>query len=764
MPLLLALFGLWAPPAWAAFPGRNGNLVVATAGGLQLVNPATGAASSICADAILCGRPAQPRFSPNGQAIAFVDTTTHRPVVVASDGSCLWCLLGARVTSLTGGEPAFAAGGQSLTLSRNGLWTVSLTGGTPRRLVSAPAGDAVWSVHGLVALVRSGWIWVGRPGHGKLRRLARGNSPSFSPDGARLAFANGGYVRIIAVRGRVPRRLVKGGAPAWSPNGRQIAYISPSGAVEIVALSGGPPHPVGAVYGSALDWQPLPASAAKSCTPPTGSTVLASSPAAVVYSRGTGRYGGPDVYGCLKALGHPRLLNGNDFAYFAGFIAVRLVGRFVALESEYSKGGALYEATMYDLSSGAATPLGWDGDLYGGGFAPGLDSLALDSSGFAAWRETVPVPFPEPIAAVSCPSLSLCIAGDWAGDILSSTNPAGGKTSWSVASVFANFGPTLTDISCPSASLCLGIGSNYALLTSTDPTGGASAWTQADIDPQDFLDTLTCPSVSLCVAIDVGDVLTSTKPTGGPGAWAETPIGQGVVGYHISCPSVSFCVGTVTQGSIISSTDPTGGATAWTKTQIDQGNVGAISCPSVSLCVVSGAGGSVLISTDPTGGATAWTNTPIDQGGSVTAISCPSVSLCVAVDSQGSVFTSTEPTGGASAWTKTQIDQGSVIYDISCPSVSLCVAVDQNGNVLTSTDPTGGASAWTTAAVDMPPCASQTSRCFSDQLYARDDQGTRAVDSAPLGDGNLIGNVTLDGDSRVLSWTHDGAPQQLDLR
>jgi hypothetical protein len=39
----------------------------------------------------------------------------------------------------------------------------------------------------------------------------------------------------------------------------------------------------------------------------------------------------------------------------------------------------------------------------------------------------------------------------------------------------------------------------------------------------------------------------------------------------------------------------------------------------------------------------------------------------------------------------------------------------------------------------------------------------RVVDSALLADGNLIGDVTLHGDSLALSWTHDGTQQQLQL-
>jgi WD40-like Beta Propeller Repeat len=758
--VVVAVMSVWASPASAAFPGSDGDLVVATGTGLELVAPGTGAATSICTSVILCGHPAQPSFSPNGQTIAFVDGTSHRPVVVAADGSCLWCLPGARLTSLTGSEAAFTPGGQGVTVAGNGLRRISLSGGGARGLVKGRVDGAVWSSGGLVAMVRRGWIWVGRPGHGKLLRLARGRSPSFSPDGVRLALARDGYVWIVRVADGTERRLVRGRAPAWSPDGRQIAYIGAGGAVEVIAVHGRRPHKVGSVRGTGLDWQPVANSARPACEPPTGSTVLASNNEAVVFSRDS-----LVLYGCLKSLGRTRLLLNGETGYAQAhdqLIAVRLAGRFAAIATEDGKPPDFSDnATLYDLGSGNATRLA-DFSVSGPAFVYGLDSLAVDSSGFAAWRKTTAPQFPEPISAVACPTPSLCIAGG-VGDIFTATDPPGGKSAWSVTALSANLGPEILDLSCPSTSLCLGIGSNHALLSSTDPTGGAGAWTQPGIDPENILGALSCPSVSLCVATDVGGILTSKDPAGGASAWARTSIGQGVLAYDISCPSVSLCVATVTQGEILTSTDPTGGAAAWTKTPIDQGNVGAVSCPSVTLCVVAGPQGGMLTSTDPTGGASAWAPGPIDQE-RVTAISCPSVSLCVAVDAGGDILTSTDPAGGAGAWSKASVDQEASLDAISCPSLSLCVAGDQIGNVVTSTDPTGGANAWTTAAVGVPPCASQSDQCSADQLYVHDDQGTGAVDSTPLGDSNGIDNVTLDGDSLVLSWTHDGALQQLQMR
>jgi WD40-like Beta Propeller Repeat len=759
--VVVAVIGACAPAAWGAFPGRDGDLVVATGGGLELVATGTGASRSICTSVVLCGHPAQPSFSPNGQAITFVDTTSGRPVVVAADGSCLWCLLGAPLTTRIGSEPAFTPGGQGVTAAGNGLWRVSLTGGGARRLLKGPVDGAVWSSRGLVALVRRGWIWVGRPGHGELRRLARGRSPSFSPDGVRLAVARNGYVWIVRVADGTERRLVRGRAPAWSPSGRQIAYIAAGGAVETFAVHhGGRPRKVGSVRGTALDWQPLPVSERHTCTPPRGSTVLASNREAVVFSQR-----GLVFYGCLNALGRTRLLLDASNYYFGPVMAVTLAGRFAAVQAGSGKPpNATENETLYDVSSGNATDLATVPDASSGGpIGYRLDPLALDSSGFAAWRETMR-PVPVGFAAISCPSASLCVAGDQAGNVLNSTNPTGGSTAWNSAGALIS-SPSSGGVSCPSISLCAAVGSS-SVLTATDPSGGASAWTTATIGGYPALGAISCPSVSLCVGVGGGPniltILTSTDPTGGASSWITASIPYGGRLSGVSCPSVSLCVAT-TNRDVFTSTNPTGGASAWTKTTVDPGGpLDAVSCPSVSLCVAVDSSGNALASTNPGGGTSTWTTANIDPGYPVWAVSCPSASLCVAVDLAGNVLTSTDPTGGASAWTKTPIDQRTLLLAVSCPSVSLCVAVDLAGNVLTSTDPTGGANTWTSATVDIPGCPPQSAPCISEQLYARDDHGTRVVDTAPPGQGNSIGNVALD--SLVLNWTHDSAQRQLQLR
>jgi WD40-like Beta Propeller Repeat len=773
--VVVAVVALCSSPAWGAFPGRDGELVVETGSGLELVSPATGAASPVCSDVLLCGHPAQPSFSPNGRAIAFVDTMSGRPVVVAADGSCLWCLLGVPLTDLIGSRPAFMPGGQRMTVARNGLWSVSLTGGGAHRLLRGSVDGAVWSSHGAAAVVRGAWIWVGRPGHGRLRRLRRGRSPSFSPDGRRLAIARHGYVWIVGVAGGPERRLVRGGSPAWSPSGRWIAYIGPRGAVDIVPAHGGRPHQVGSVHGAAIDWQPLPAMARNACTPPVGSTVLESTREAVVYSDSQPPVIGR-IYGCLKALGHPRLLLDATTGCYCGPVrAIRLAGRFAALESESGKAPFVSEGdTLYDLGSGKSTDLASMSlevqTPSGGGFevtGNALDSLALDANGFTAWRETVRAPLG--IAAISCPSESLCVAGDQAGNVLSSTNPTGGPPAWSTAAVSPN--RSIRGVSCPTSSLCVAGDSAGDVLASTDPTGGATAWTKTTVAANTFIIAVSCPSASLCVAVggpdgpgEEGTILTSSDPTGGASSWSSASIPSGGRITAVACPSVSLCVATTSTGEVLTSTDPTGGANAWTEAAIDPGgDLDAISCPSVFLCVAGGndaadySNGEILTTTSPAGGAGAWRKTTSDPGMTynpvyLDALSCPSTSLCVTGDNFGNIVTSTDPTGGSRAWMKAPVDPiWTALITIACPSVSLCVGADGEGNLITSTDPAGGASTWTHSAL-------------SERLFAHDDDGTQAVDATPPGQDNSIDNVALDGNSSTLSWTHNGTERQLELR
>jgi len=255
------------------------------------------------------------------------------------------------------------------------------------------------------------------------------------------------------------------------------------------------------------------------------------------------------------------------------------------------------------------------------------------------------------------------------------------------------------------------------VVTSTRPTGGPRAWKfAAGGHPYFFLEGVSCPSVSFCVAVDfVGNVETSSRSAGGSSAWTKNAVDGTNPLAAVSCPTAGLCVGVgdpiatndPNDGSFLaSSEDPTGGVGAW---RVADG-VGAVSvsCPSVSLCVGGDAAGDIVSTTDPTGGARAWRvvnvlarQTSCDPYNgcytgyaTIAGVSCPSTGLCVAA---GAFFvvSSTNPTGDARAWRRARVDaEANNLRAVSCPSASLCVAVDDHGNAVTSTNPTGGPQAW----------------------------------------------------------------------
>jgi hypothetical protein len=348
------------------------------------------------------------------------------------------------------------------------------------------------------------------------------------------------------------------------------------------------------------------------------------------------------------------------------------------------------------------------------------------------------------LLGVSCPSVSLCVAVDQAGDVVTSTNPTGGAADWTVTQMDGAY--DLDGVSCPSVSLCVAVDDLGDVVTSTDPTGGASAWSVTDADGAYDLDGVSCPSSSLCVAVDdLGDVVTSTNPTGGAGAWTVTNVDGSNFLDGVACPSSSLCVA-LSAGNMATSTDPTGGAGAWTVTAVDGTNyLDGVSCPSSSLCVAVDSSGNVITSTNPTGGAGAWTVTDVDGSHFLDGVSCPSSGLCVAVDAAGDVVISTDPTGGAAAWTVTHVDGINALSGVSCPSSGLCVAVDGSGNVVASADPTAATPTWTVTDVDGSPFLEGVSCPSSGLCVAVDGSGNVVTSTNPTGGAGAWSVTDVDG-------------------
>jgi hypothetical protein len=368
---------------------------------------------------------------------------------------------------------------------------------------------------------------------------------------------------------------------------------------------------------------------------------------------------------------------------------------------------------------------------------------------------------PTGFLGISCPSRSFCAAIDLSGDVVTSTQPGGGRYAWRVASIAQ---PDLTAVSCPARFFCVVVDAEGNVLTSTRPNGGTDAWRSARIDTPSSerckkltgcagnftaltcsstklcfaadlwgaiffsrrpaggaaawhgvrpkksfnLAAISCPSAGLCVATRPGYAITSARPTAGASAWHARLVNAPGVNTPtaITCPSVSLCVAGDTTGNLITSSRPEGGSRAWGFGHVVDGPISAVSCPSTSFCVASSARG-VLTSHRPAGGASAW---KLSSGPQLSGISCPSTSLCVAFGGN-QILTSSDPAGGASTWTVQYTGPGSPCYHcglvglirgLSCPSTTLCIAVDADNHVLSSTDPAGAAGAWTSTQVGSP--------------------------------------------------------------
>jgi len=311
---------------------------------------------------------------------------------------------------------------------------------------------------------------------------------------------------------------------------------------------------------------------------------------------------------------------------------------------------------------------------------------------------------------LSCPSPSLCVAVDYWGRVISSTDPgAGTKAHWTQRKHVERHYTLdfFNSIWCASTSLCVAADEGGNVITSTNPAAGRSAtWSREHVDGSPLLG-ITCASTSFCIAVDkAGDVLSSTNPgAGSKAAWtagAAEP-GQGPnYGASESCPSAALCVLANSSGDLVSSTHPADGyQAAWMTRNVD-GNpfagtgypLSGVSCSSASLCVATDLGGNVITSSDPGDGDSARWSVKNVLGHfargyyhSFSGISCPATSLCVGVGDFGQIneiASSTNPAAGVGArWRVRHIrDRNGELGFVSCPSPTLCFVADATGSIL----------------------------------------------------------------------------------
>jgi Tol biopolymer transport system component len=284
------------PAAAATAPGANGRIVftlfsyaddqeLGSRSGAHLlaVDPATGRPLPLAT----CRAPApncqdsDPAFSPDGSRLVFVrgvldpdafDTTliTANLVSALPDGRGRQ-----QLASNVFSNGAFSPSGDRLMFGGERGMLVMDSGGGELSPINelARAQDIDWSATGMLAFARRGAIFTSRPGGRALRRLTRdvdAYGPSFSPDGARIAyyrFRSGGGREVWVMRadGSGKRLLTRGGDPEWSPDGRLIAFgrhralrvISPEGGFERLLFKARE-HRIYIRTVSGIAWRPLP--------------------------------------------------------------------------------------------------------------------------------------------------------------------------------------------------------------------------------------------------------------------------------------------------------------------------------------------------------------------------------------------------------------------------------------------------------------------------------------------------------------------------
>jgi len=394
------------------------------------------------------------------------------------------------------------------------------------------------------------------------------------------------------------------------------------------------------------------------------------------------------------------------------------------------------------------------GDLVGNVFAttdPGAAPATWTAADIAPRKQ---------IEFLTCQSSTFCLAEVPAGggrlQVFTSTNPAGGPRAWVAATTHVPVGR----ISCPSRKLCV-IGAPGEILVSANPAAGAkSVWKVTASWPTLSSTTITgmsCPSASFCVAADIaGDVYTSAHPTEGRSAWKITDIDPSAGLDGMTCPSASFCAALDSQGKLAYSTNPAGGRSAWhlVSGPGGPGSATELRCVSATFCTAldRGEAGGILTTMNPIGGLWQSSNTGAFR---VEGLSCATTTLCAAVDGSGDALTSTNPTGGPSAWNSVNVSGHSGIRSLDCPNATLCVAGDDNGNVITSNKPGGGAAAWRSAHIDGPRSDGVLAgidgiSCPSIGLcVAVDSQGNVLWATNPAGGAHAWSAANIDGTTKI---------------
>jgi hypothetical protein len=199
-------------------------------------------------------------------------------------------------------------------------------------------------------------------------------------------------------------------------------------------------------------------------------------------------------------------------------------------------------------------------------------------------------------------------------------------------------------IACPAAGECVatdtdGYGVSY------DPLTARFIKRRIKVEEGEALTGVACSSRTQCTAIDNDGVEITFQPLTGKQITAtsvdasvglDAPSGDSDDELDdISCPSVTICVAVDTRGDAVAFNPRSKHSVK--PTIVDAGQIlTSISCPTAHRCVAVDAGGHALAGgTEPS----TWSATTVNGASALAAIDCPTANECVAVDTTGDEFT-----------------------------------------------------------------------------------------------------------------------------
>jgi hypothetical protein len=276
--VLIAL-AVFAAPAQATFPGRNGGIafgqhttsgdpdpVITEHSRLLVALPPFSRERTRTlvdcqtTDGVPSGgdctstNPRSPSYSRTGEKIVF--DAGERLAIIDADGGVAALLPAATADD---GDPCFSPDGKRIAFTgvndRGGtdLYVHRLEG-SATNLIIQDAEAPAWSSRNRLAYVRSGNIYTADP-NGRARRwVTSGVSPDWSPHSSRLALVRPlpsltfdgvtGRMYTITASGHDLRRVGRSkdaSHPVWSPDGRWLAYDGFDLGVNVKRLGGGRP-------------------------------------------------------------------------------------------------------------------------------------------------------------------------------------------------------------------------------------------------------------------------------------------------------------------------------------------------------------------------------------------------------------------------------------------------------------------------------------------------------------------------------------------